>query len=49
MEQKNGGAAKAAKANRKEKPKKSMKQEIFEWVMVFVVAACSTRSSTANT
>lgn len=39
MEQKNGGAAKAAKANRKEKPKKSMKQEIFEWVMVFVVAA----------
>ena len=25
--------------NKKEKPKKSMKQEIFEWVMVFVVAA----------
>ena len=24
---------------KKEKPKKSMKQEIFEWVMVFVVAA----------
>ena len=32
---------KARKANRgkKEKPKKSIKQEIFEWVMVFVVAA----------
>lgn len=25
--------------DKKEKPKKSMKQEIFEWVMVFVVAA----------
>ena len=25
--------------NKKDKPKKSMKQEIFEWVMVFVVAA----------
>ena len=25
--------------SKKEKPKKSMKQEIFEWVMVFVVAA----------
>ena len=24
---------------KKEKPKKSVKQEIFEWVMVFVVAA----------
>ena len=27
------------KKAKKEKPKKSMKQEIFEWVMVFVVAA----------
>ena len=27
------------KGNKKDKPKKSMKQEIFEWVMVFVVAA----------
>ena len=27
------------KNKKKEKPKKSMKQEIFEWVMVFVVAA----------
>ena len=27
------------KKTEKEKPKKSMKQEIFEWVMVFVVAA----------
>ena len=34
-------AAEEKKANRgkKEKPKKSVKQEIFEWVMVFVVAA----------
>ena len=24
---------------KKEKPKKSLKREIFEWVMVFVVAA----------
>jgi len=28
-----------AKKNAKDKPKKSMKQEIFEWIMVFVVAA----------
>ena len=33
MEQKEKGN------NKKDKPKKSMKQEIFEWIMVFVVAA----------
>ena len=38
MEQKNG-TAKAAKANEKDKPQKSMKREIFEWIMVIVVAA----------
>ena len=26
-------------AEKKEKPKKSLKREIFEWIMVFVVAA----------
>ena len=36
MEQNETTRSKKAK---KEKPKKSMKQEIFEWVMVFVVAA----------
>ena len=36
MEQKNG-AARAAQE--KDKPKKSMKREIFEWIMVIVVAA----------
>ena len=36
MEQ-NNAAAKAAKE--KDKPKKSMKREIFEWIMVIVVAA----------
>ena len=30
---------KKAKKGKKEKPKKSLKREIFEWVMVFVVAA----------
>ena len=30
---------KAAKAEKKEEPKKSLKREIFEWIMVFVVAA----------
>lgn len=38
-----GGADKAEEKKtgrgKKEKPKKSLKQEIFEWVMVFVVAA----------
>lgn len=34
---KNKNAANAAKEN--EKPKKSIKREIFEWIMVFVVAA----------
>ena len=28
---------------KKEKPKKSLKREIFEWVMVFVVAAAGVR------
>ncbi len=36
----NNGSEKPAKdAAKKEKPKKSLKQEIFEWIMVFVVAA----------
>lgn len=34
-----GGAAKADKPGKKEKQKKSLQREIFEWVMVFVVAA----------
>ena len=29
----------AARKGKKDKPKKSVKQEIFEWIMVFVVAA----------
>lgn len=37
MEQSEKKAVKAEKKN--EKPKKTMKQEIFEWIMVFVVAA----------
>ena len=45
------------KKEKKEEPKKSLKREIFEWIMVFVVAAamcawmarpCSTRSPTAS-
>ncbi len=35
----NKDAVTAATPKKKEKPKKSMKQEIFEWIMVFVVAA----------
>ena len=44
MEQEKGPARSAAntkkeKKGKKEKPKKSLQREIFEWVMVFVVAA----------
>ena len=44
MEQEKGPARPAAstkkeKKGKKEKPKKSLQREIFEWVMVFVVAA----------
>lgn len=43
MEQEKGPAAgrqhKKGKKGKKEKPKKSLQREIFEWVMVFVVAA----------
>ena len=36
---KDAGKVKKAGKGKKEKPKKTVKQEIFEWVMVFVVAA----------
>ena len=35
----NRAEEKKVRKGKKEKPKKSLKQEIFEWVMVFVVAA----------
>ena len=39
MEQEKQNKAAKAKKEKKEEPKKSLKREIFEWIMVFVVAA----------
>ncbi len=39
MEQEKKNKAAKAKKEKKEEPKKSLKREIFEWIMVFVVAA----------